>query len=245
MLFDLRAPGRKRLIQGIYLVLAIVLVGGTVLFGVGTGLPGLFGGNNNTSTVDLEKQQADRIAQVQKQLAANPKDQKALITLASLQYSQAMAKLPENATETTPEVNTGLRQVVATWDRYLETDPAAVDPALANKMVGVFGPSALDQPNNWADVQGLLVQEADAAAEKSGEDPPINVYIQLLAAQTAAERTRQAKLTEQRIKELTPPGQEKQVRDAIAAAKDPDSAAAGGAGTDGGQSGQTITVPED
>lgn len=244
MLFDLRAPGRKRLIQGIYLVLAVVLVGGTVLFGVGTGLPGLFGGNNNTSTVDLEKQQADRIAQVQRQLAADPKDQKALITLASLQYSQAMAKLPENATETTPEVNTGLRQVVATWDRYLETDPKAIDPALANKMVGVFGPSALDQPNNWADVQGLLVQEADAAAEKSGEDPPINVYLQLLAAQTAAERTRQAKLTEQRIKELTPPGQEKQVRDAIAAAKDPDAQTAGGASAGDGQSGQTITVPE-
>lgn len=233
------------MIQGIYLVLAVVLVGGTVLFGVGTGLPGLFGNNNNSSTVDLEKQQADRIAQVERTLASNPNDQKALITLASLEYSQAMAKLPENATETTPEVNTGLRQVAATWERYLDTDPKTVDTALANKMVGVFGPSALDQPNDWADVQGLLAQQASAEAEQRGEDPPINVYLQLLAAQTAAERTRQAKITEQRIKELTPAGQEKQVRDAIKAAKDPDAQTAGGSGTADGQAGQTITVPED
>lgn len=233
------------MIQGIYLVLAVVLVGGTVLFGVGTGLPGLFGNNNNTSTVDLEKQQADRIAQVKRQLAANPKDQKALVTLASLEYSQAMAKLPENATETTPEVNTGLRQVAATWERYLDTDPKTVDTALANKMVGVFGPSALNQPNDWADVQGVLTQQAATEAEARGEDPPINVYIQLLAAQTAAERKRQAKITEQRIKELTPPGQEKQVRDAVAAAKDPDSQTAAGATTGDGQAGETITVPED
>ncbi|MBF6619456.1 MAG: hypothetical protein ITG02_04415 [Patulibacter sp.] len=244
MLFDLRAPGRKRMIQAIYLVLAVVLVGGTVLFGVGTGLPGLFGSGNNTSTVDLEKQQADRIAQVERQLAANPEDQQALITLASLQYSQAMAKMPENATETSPEVNAGLRRVAATWDRYVETDPKKVDPALANKMVGVFGPSALNQPNNWADVQGLLTQQAADEAEARNEDPPINVYLQLLAAQTAAERTRQAKLTEERIKELTPKGQEKQVRDAIASAKDPNAQTAGV--DDGqGQAGETITVPED
>ena len=232
------------MIQAIYLVLAVVLVGGTVLFGVGTGLPGLFGSNNNQSTVDLEKQQAERIAQVERQLATNPQNQQALVTLASLQYSQAMAKMPENATQTSPEVNTGLRQVAATWDRYVEAEPKKVDPALANKMVGVFGPSALNQPNNWADVQGLLAQQAADDAEARNEDPPINVYLQLLAAQTAAERTRQAKLTEERIKELTPKGQEKEVRDAIASAKDPEAQTAGVQDGDS-QAGQTITVPED
>lgn len=230
------------MIQAIYLILAVVLVGGTVLFGVGTGLPGLFGNNNNTSTVDLEKQQAERIAQVERQLAANPKDEQALVTLASLQYSQAMAKMPENAMETTPEVNNGLRRVAATWERYVDADPKKIDTALANKMVGVFGPSALDQPNDWADVQGLVAQQAADEAEARGEDPPINVYLQLLAAQTAADRKRQAKITEQRIKELTPKGQEKQVRDAIASAKDPN-AQTGQVGDE--QAGQTITVPED
>lgn len=233
------------MIQAIYLILAVVLVGGTVLFGVGTGLPGLFGNNsNNASNVDLEKQQAERIAQVETQLAANPKDQQALVTLASLQYSQAMAKMPENAMETTAEVNTGLRQVAATWDRYVETQPKKVDTALANKMVGVFGPSALDQPNNWADVQGLVTQQTVEEAESRGEDPPINVYLQLLAAQTAADRTRQAKITEDRIRELTPKGQEKEVRDAIASAKDPEAQTAGVSEGDA-QAGQTITVPED
>ncbi len=229
------------MIQAIYLVLAIVLVGGTVLFGVGTGLPGLFGNNNNANSVDLEKQQQERIEQVERQLAANPKSQEALVTLASLQYSQAMARLPENAVQTTAEVNSGLRQVAATWERYLETEPKRIDTALANKMAAVFGPSALNQPNDWADVQGLVAQQAATEAESRGEDPPINVYLQLLAAQTAADRTRQAKVTEERITELAPKGQEQAVKDAIAAAKDPEAQAADPAA----EPGRTITVPED
>ncbi len=113
--------------------------------------------------------------------------------------------------------------------------------ALANKMAAVFGPSALNQPNDWADVQGLVAQQAASEAEARGEDPPINVYLQLLAAQTAAERTRQAKLTEARIKELTPKGQEKAVKDAIAAAKDPNAQTP----DTSAEPGRTITVPEE
>ena len=37
MLFDLRSRGRRRTVQGVYLALAIILGGGLVLFGVGTG----------------------------------------------------------------------------------------------------------------------------------------------------------------------------------------------------------------
>ena len=37
MLFDLRSRGRRRTVQGVYLVLAILLGGGLVLFGVGAG----------------------------------------------------------------------------------------------------------------------------------------------------------------------------------------------------------------
>lgn len=245
MLFDLRAPGRKRLIQGIYLVLAVVLVGGTVLFGVGTGLPGLFsGGNNSGSSVDLEKQQRERIAQVERKISANPQDAQALATLASLQYASAVSKMPENVVAATPEVKAGLKKVVVTWERYLATEPKRIDPALANKMVGVFGPDSLNRPNEWADVQGLLTQQAVAEAKARGEDPPVNAYLQLLAAQTAAKRTRQAKLTEQAVRDAASPSQKKQIDEAIKMAKDPEAQTAAGQ-AQAAQTPQTVTVPED
>jgi hypothetical protein len=52
MLFDLRSRGRRRTVQGVYLGLAIILGGGLVLFGVGTGSGGggllnAFGGGSS------------------------------------------------------------------------------------------------------------------------------------------------------------------------------------------------------
>src|SRR5580698_7139187 len=54
MLFDLRSRGRRRTVQAVYLMLAILLGGGLVLFGVGAGngLGGLlnaFNGGGSTS----------------------------------------------------------------------------------------------------------------------------------------------------------------------------------------------------
>src|SRR5947209_20104114 len=40
MLFDLRSRGRRTTVRGIYLTLAILMGGGLILFGVGTGVGG-------------------------------------------------------------------------------------------------------------------------------------------------------------------------------------------------------------
>ncbi|HZO76628.1 MAG TPA: hypothetical protein VFB39_01190, partial [Solirubrobacteraceae bacterium] len=52
MLFDLRARGRRRTVQTVYLGLAILIGAGLVLFGVGTGTGGggLFGAFTNGSS---------------------------------------------------------------------------------------------------------------------------------------------------------------------------------------------------
>jgi hypothetical protein len=55
MLFDLRSRGRRRTVQAVYLGLAILIGGGLVLFGVGTGsgngglLNAFSGGSSNQS----------------------------------------------------------------------------------------------------------------------------------------------------------------------------------------------------
>lgn len=249
MLFDLRAPGRKRAVQATYVVLAVVLVGGTILFGVGTGLPGIFGGgNDNSSGQSLEDQRKDQIESAEKRIKANPKDAAAYAAVARLRYAAGLDEYPENATTAPAAAKTQFQQAATAWDKYLSLDPKPVDQGTANRMAGVFGPTGLNQPENWADVQGMITQQAEADAEKSGEPVDASTYLSLLQAQYAAKRTRQAKITETKLRAVVPKAQEKQVDALVKLAKNPDdkkaqaaAQAASGTGTGGG----TVTLPED
>src|SRR5215472_17049348 len=76
MLFDLRSRGRRRTVQAVYLMLAILLGGGLVLFGVGAGngLGGLlnaFNGGGSTSGQKSAVSQQDKDAIKQTQLNSN------------------------------------------------------------------------------------------------------------------------------------------------------------------------------
>ncbi|WP_210491119.1 hypothetical protein [Patulibacter sp. SYSU D01012] len=245
MLFDLRSPGRKRAVQALYVVLALVLVGGTVLFGVGTGLPGIFGGGNNTAqNVDLEEQQQKRLDQVEAQVRRNPQDAKALATLASLRYAAGVAKYGENDVKMPAAAKPQFEAAATAWEKYLALDPQPIDQSVANRMVTVFQTDALNRPADWADTQAAITQQEEAEAEKNGTKVGPAVYLSLLQAQYAAKRDRQAKITVEKLRAVTPKAQKDAVEDAIKAAKDPSSAAAaGGTGSDSG--GGTITLPED
>ena len=248
MLFDLRAPGRKRAVQAVYVVLAVVLVVGTILFGVGTGLPGIFGGNNNTSSTSLEDQRADQIESAEKRLAANPKDAAALASIAKLRYAAGLDDFPENATTAPAAAKAEFQKAASAWDKYLALDPKPIDVGAANRMAGVYGPTGLNQPAKWADVQGLIVSTAEDDADKRGTQVPASSYLQLYQAQTAAKRTRQAKITEEKLRAAADPSQKKEIDALIALAKNPNDAkaqAAAQAAQSGGSTGGTVTLPED
>ena len=71
MLFDLRGRGRRRTVQVIYLGLAIILGGGLVLFGVGTGsgnggLLNAFGGGSNNQSSQISSAEKTALKQTQK-----------------------------------------------------------------------------------------------------------------------------------------------------------------------------------
>jgi hypothetical protein len=249
MLFDLRAPGRKRVIQVVYVVLAVVLVGGTILFGVGTGLPGIFGGADGTSGgQSLEDQRADQIKAAEKRIAANPNDAAAYAAVARLRYAAGLDDFPENATTAPPAAKAEFEKAATAWEKYLSLNPKTIDQGTANRMSAAFSPSGLNQPAKWADVQGIVTTAAEDEAEKRGEAVEPGTYVTLLTAQYAAKRTRQAKITERKLREVTPKELKKQVDAAIALAKNPDdpkaqaaAQAAQGTGTTGG----TVTLPED
>lgn len=245
MLFDVRAPGRKRLIQAIYLVLAIVLVGGTILFGVGTGLPGIFGGNNDSGGIDLAKQQREQLEKVEKQAAAKPKDPALLVQLASLHYAAGVSQIGDSTATTLPAAaRAELVKAADAWQRYLDTDPNPVDPGLANKMVAVYAPDSLNQPKNWADAQGIVTEAAVADAKKRGQKPAVNVYLQLLTAQAAAGRKRQAKITADAARSVVPKSQSKELEAAIKTAQDPKAAQQAAQAGGSAESQRTVTVPD-
>src|SRR6266567_4619483 len=75
MIFDLKGK-RRRMVQAVYLLLAVLMGGGLVLFGIDGGLLDAFKGGGGSSSGNKAIQQ--RIDNAQKQLAANPQNQAAL-----------------------------------------------------------------------------------------------------------------------------------------------------------------------
>lgn len=254
MLFDLRAPGRKRAVQAVYVVLAVVLVGGTILFGVGTNLPGLFGGNNNSaSTTSLSDQNKDRLKTLHKQVVANPKDAAAWGKIASLEFAVGSELIPEaSSTATTTPVapaaaKAEFAKAAAAWDKYTALNPDPVDPQVANRMAVVFAPENLNKPDDLADALGLATQAAEDKAAKAGTKVTPDVYLSLLQAQYAAKRTRQATITAEKLRASTPKAQRKLVDASIALAKNPNDTKAQAAvqAAQSGTTGGTITLPAD
>jgi len=249
MLFDLRAPGRKRAVQAVYVVLAVVLVGGTILFGVGTGLPGIFGGGNNTaSTQSLSDQNQDRLDDLNKRVQANPKDAAAWGSIASLRFASGIEQIPQEATNATPEAKEQFSKAAEAWNKYLALKPDPVDVQVANRMASAFSPENLNRPADWADAQGIATQAVEEKAEADKTPVPAETYVALLQAQYAAKRERLAKITESKLREVTPKSEEKVLDATIALAKDPNDTKAQAAlqeAQGGGTSpGGTVTLPE-
>src|SRR2546423_3158014 len=91
MLFDLRARGRRRTIQVIYLFLDLLMGAGLIFFGIGGNTSGgLFdafkggGGGSNGNSV-LEK----NVERVQKRVRVHPRDPSAWAALTRAQYQVA------------------------------------------------------------------------------------------------------------------------------------------------------------
>jgi hypothetical protein len=122
MLFDLRSRGRRRTVQGVYLLLAIVLGGGLVLFGVGTGggVGGLLdaftnsGSNSNKPVISQVEKSAVRQTQLQ------PNNPGAWASLVQARYESAS----QYANQTTGAYSSAgineLKGATQAWQRYLQ-----------------------------------------------------------------------------------------------------------------------------
>lgn len=125
MLFDLRARGRRRTIQVVYLGLAVLMGGGLVLFGVGAGngnggilnaFTGNGSGNNQKQVVSQEAKAA--LAQTK----ADPNNPAGWGALLQADWTSAGQGNDYNAA-TSSFTATGRRELsaaVAAWQRYIQ-----------------------------------------------------------------------------------------------------------------------------
>jgi hypothetical protein len=141
MIFDLKGK-RRRFVQGTYLMLAVLMGGGLVLFGIGGGslnggLLNAFTGNGGGSSTG-NKQIQQRIDNAQKQLAANPQNQAALEEIIRDNYQLASLSADQNTGAFSAEGKKNLQQASDAWQRYLGTNPPKPNFTLASLMTQAY-----------------------------------------------------------------------------------------------------------
>jgi hypothetical protein len=172
MLFDLRSPGRRRMIKTVYLFLAILIGVGLVGFGVGTGgnFGGLFsaaangGGGSGTGDVTVTNQ----LKKAEKQAKASPNDAAAWAKAGVAAY--AVAVLPTNYDSSLGYTKAGhaaLEKMKTAWQNYLALAPAKPNISFAEEVAGAFSipPSGIGDYPTAESAQGI-VAENDPTAQQ-------------------------------------------------------------------------------
>jgi hypothetical protein len=145
MLFDLRGRGRRNTIKVIYVMLALLLGGGLVLFGIGGDTNGglvdaLTGAGSapDESQKRFERQERESLAATK----TNPKDEDAWAQLvrSRVQLSTVGERYDANTNTYTKEGEAKLEQAAAAWDSYLALDPTNEEEKarIATLMVRTF-----------------------------------------------------------------------------------------------------------
>jgi cytochrome c-type biogenesis protein CcmH/NrfG len=213
MLFDLRGRGRRRVVQVIYLSLAILMGGGLVLFGVGGatsgGLLDAFSSNSGQTSVD--KVFEERVEKAEKGVRARPADPKAWAELTRVRFQQAGSGdgFDQNQGAFTDKGKEKLLGAASAWNKYLTlTDKP--DDTIASLMVQTFGTTGLNLP-------GEAVSAMEIVLERRPETGPL--YAQLASLAYQAGQTRKAELASKKALALTPKDDREQIQAQLDAAR--------------------------
>ena len=214
MLFDLRARGRRRTIQVIYLFLALLMGGGLIFFGIGGntsgGLFDAFKSNGGSSSSDSAL--TKKVETAQKRVQANRSDHALWAALTRAQYQ--VAGLGENYDQSTgtftAKGKTALRKVERSWDQYMKLDPPKPNPDLASLMVQAFSPTGLNRPAKAVTAQEIVIDSRPAST---------GLYSTLAVLAYAAGQTRKGDLASSKAVELAPKDQRQTVKEQLKQAK--------------------------
>jgi hypothetical protein len=212
MLFDMRSPGRQLAVKVIYGGLAILLGGGLILFGVGSGVSGggLFdalSGNSGSLPDNAFVKKAD---QQQKFVVTHPKDAEAYAQLARLRFQSAGFDDKKGVFTTD-----GLKQLRLSdqaWQRHLKLAGNKPNLRVANVMLNVYDPNALNEPAKGADAMQLIIDDAGSSATA-------RQYAQLAYFAYLGQDARLGKLAGDKAVALAPKDDREQFKSVIASYK--------------------------
>lgn len=219
MLFDLRGK-RRRMVQVVYLVLAVLMGGGLVLFGIGGdvqgGLVDAFTGGNSSGSGGGANLVDKRIERNEKALKANPRNTNAMKELVRAHYQLATDNADPNTGQFASKGKEELRKASALWERYLATiGDKAPDSSLASVMLQAYAETALNDP-----AKGVTVAEIVAEARPSAQ-----AYYALAEFASKAGQSRKADLAGKKAVELAPKDQRAALKAQLELLKNPGAAA--------------------
>jgi hypothetical protein len=212
MLFDLRGR-RRRAVQATYLMLAVLMGGGLVLFGIGGdvsgGLVDAFKGGGGGSNGDSALQ--DQVDRQEERLAKSPQNEAVLQNLVRDYYSLATSQRESGTIGFPDDAKDDLRKSGEYWQRYTQAVDGEPSADAARYALQVYDVGALNRPKE--------AQKAAAIIAKDSND--VASYLRLVSYAALAGDTRTADLAAKKAVDLAPKAQRKQVEKQAEALKKP------------------------
>jgi hypothetical protein len=195
MLFDLQSPGRRNVIRVVYALLAVLLGGGLIFFGIGGNVSGgLFDAFDSGGGGGGGNPFEDEINTAEERLQQNPQDTATLAELVQLHYQAGQNQIEVDqdtgAQSLTEDGEQELREGADAWDRYLKASEKGGQPpansvslvavntfailgdtSLSQAVAASSGTEALEKANSavtsWSDAAAAqqIVADAQPAAE--------------------------------------------------------------------------------
>jgi hypothetical protein len=211
MLFDLRSRGRRRTVQVVYLGLALLMGGGLVLFGVGSGNGGgllnAFGGGGSGSAQGQALSAQEKAALKQTRLTPDDASAWAALVLARWDNAGTGSNYDSAANSFTAGGKKELANTVAAWQHYLKLtkSPSSTLAELAARAYGALG-------NYSGEASAWEIQAAATPGVAHG-------YECLAASAYAAGQTREGDLALNKALTMVPKLSRTTVKSEIQAAK--------------------------
>jgi hypothetical protein len=233
MLFDLRGGGRRKTVQVTYILLAVLMGGGLILFGIGGsvsgGLVDAITGSSGTSGDDAY---VKRVDQMVSRTRANPQDADAWAALARARFQLASTtdNFDSGAGTWTADGKKVLAQSANAWQRHLKLAGDKADDGVAGLMVQAYSPAGLDKPVDAVGAQEVITEARPTSA----------TFARLAILAYDAGQTRKGDLASQKAVSLSDKDLRKSLKSQLDQAKQQAAAAAPGA-TPGAEATATAT----
>lgn len=180
MLFDLQGK-RKRLIQVIYALLALLMGGGLVLLGIGGEVSGgLLDALTSRQGIEAGNL-TDEVERLEERAEAEPNNAQVLSMLIRARYAAGNAQFEldeNNIPQMTPEARSEFELAAEDWRKYLALEPDPVDPNTAQLVANAL--FALAQAgSDGSSIRVNAAAAADAQEYFAAARPNVNALSNL------------------------------------------------------------------